>query len=42
MVDLMLVIGGLVILVVDFFKKRGVLNIKFVCFVFVLEGVKVF
>lgn len=38
----MFVIGGFVILVVDFLKKCGVVSIKFVCLVVVLEGVVVF
>lgn len=37
----MLVIGGFVIMVIDLLKECGVSNIKFVCLVVVLEGVKV-
>lgn len=39
-VDLMLVIGGFVVEVIYSFKKCGVKNICFMCFVVVLEGVE--
>lgn len=40
-VDFMFVIGGLVVEVINFFKKRGVKNIKFMCLIVVFEGVEI-
>lgn len=39
-VDLMFVIGNFLVVVIDMFKKVGVINICFFCFLVVFEGVE--